>query len=288
MKVKFTLSRNGCYRREVMEVEKVGRDEVDDFVLREMPSPIRTLFAQGWQLEKWQPYWVKGAKAAKKPKPNGKVKKGGNPKSPKALAPKKFGADKPEWAGDAKRCADIISRIVGMGAKSRELARYSVDAAGLALAYRKGENPIDYLSKPIEAVRKPVLLVSPDTSGSCTGFADFTVGFSQQLAKHYEVFLIENFNGAVDELPKGEINLVLYIGDTDYFQTSSVDGGNFALKDISGARVIGLCNYASNYRKPQVCKDRSKKTLTWIDHVSLKDPKAYVLALEAAVKHIIR
>lgn len=288
---KYTLSRDGNYTRRVVGTEVGVRN--GKYIVVEIPKPIRDLMAQGWKMERWTTRVTsKKGGAAKKPS------KGKRPQPQKKgkgskLSPKHF-TSKPEWYGDAQKCADLISQIVGDGVKSREKGRYNVNVVGLAGSFLKGENPIDYLSRPVEAVRKPVLLISPDCSGSCGSFSAFTKGFAHILAKHYEVYYEENANGWVDYIPE-EVDLILYVGDGDFF-TAGTDGkytlnmeerGKLALCRVK-TRVIGMDNYASNYGA--ICADKKQSTPSraWITHVSLKEAKDYVAALEAAVKYFTR
>lgn len=288
---KYVLSRAGLYDRKVVQTEYELRDHKIVIVI--MPAKIRAMMAQGWKLERYE-FWVSGAsggKAAKK-SPKGHKPQPQQDKGSK-LAPKKYPST-PEWYGDAQKCADIIARIVGDGVKSREKGRYNVDVVGLAGSWAKGENPINFLSRPVEAVRKPVLMISPDCSGSCARFSAFTKGFAHILAKHYEVYYEENVNGWVGFCPD-EVDLILYMGDQDFF-SAGTDGEYTTGMEADGrtalcwvkTRVIGFDNYASNFGKIGIGKGLSEANRAWIMHVGLKDPKQYIAALEAAAKYFTR
>ena len=299
MRVKYTLSRAGNYARRVVETEVSLRN--DKYSITALPKSIRDMMAQGWELKSWT-LWVSSKKFGKAPKRKGaKAAKrkgsGANPqhKMGSKLAPKKYSSI-PEWHGDAQKCADLISRIVGDGVKSRQTARYNVDVVGLAGSWEKGENPIDYLSKPVESVRKPILMISPDCSGSCVGFSAFTKGFAHILSKHYEVYYEENVNGWVDFCPE-EVDLILYMGDKDFF-SAGTDGEYTTHMEAEGRTslcrvktrvgVVGMDNYACTYGAIRTDKERSTASRAWITRVSLKAAKDYVAALEAAVKHFTR
>lgn len=283
--VVFAFEKCGLFQRIVADVPECKNIP--------LPKEAHDLVAKGWQLRDMKYVWESRGKKPKKSSGGKKPKKssGGHDKNKLShkMSQKRFNANPPKWQGDEQKCASIIARILGDGPKSPIKERYNVDALGLATARLKGENPLDYLAKPVDTSRRATLLVSPDLSGSCTSFSDFTVAFSIALSKIFDVYYVENVNGFVNkaDVPM-DVDLLLYIGDEDIVFCSKRDDllsdDKMSLYNL-GKKLIVLDNHASNYASPKLFKKYTTKERAWITHVSLKDTKNYIAALEIAARH---
>lgn len=274
----FTLRKAGAYKRLAADCEIRRQGDTTPVI----PQRVRDLVSQGWEYVSARPWWrrgkagAKGAKSAKKP-PTGRQTK---PKTQKVggLKAKKL-AVKPEWHADATELANLIFEFMqGLGTKSRTLGHYNVDVVGLNRSYLTGENPIDFLSRPVEQERRPVVVISPDISRSCAGHKDFTTGLAELLSKQFECHYVENRNGCVSALPQ-DIDFILYFGDEDYFYE---DNENMSLVAQEKPCVLFSGDH-SNYISPR-WRARVKNTF-WVDGVSLKEPKDYVRAMKVALKN---
>lgn len=128
----------------------------------------------------------------------------------------------------------------------------------MQFSYKKGENPLDYLSKPVERQRRPKVLITVDYSGSCNATAVDAEAIADAIAANpaLEVHAIENQNGCV-EVEELEFiqnfDLIVYLGDHDIFD----DGwpGNI-LK--CGKRQLLFSNKSCKRTSPYI--DRGKTT----------------------------
>jgi hypothetical protein len=272
-KFRAKLKRADNYRTEVFEADYKHTPRERYPIPTYLPKELKALMASGWELVSITPCYkpAKGAAAKEKRKKKEDSSRG--------MKPMIYTPQKAELSADAAECARIIAQIIGMGEKSQEKGRYNLDVVGFATSYEKGENPIPYLSKPVEAVRRPCLLVSPDDSGSCHEDSGFIWSFCNQLARHYQVFMQRNWNGRLSQPVEAEVDLILYIGDEDFFMQ-----GENALNEIN-TRVIGLSNVACNHKKPALLTKLSTPKRAWVEHVSLKVGSDYMAALKIAAKY---
>lgn len=290
----FTLRKGEAYKRVVAEALVVFPAGMPAQIPI-LPETIRTLFPSGWKLVHWRKYyWDKKPAAAKKPHKGKKAgkkpvgKKAGKKETGHKISPEPI-ASNCAWKGDAEKCAKILESILsGLSSPIPQKDRYNIDVAGLATAYKTGQNPIDFLSRPIENTRKPAILVTPDTSGSTASFAEFTRGFGQILAKRFDVYYIENCNGDFQNLSAlPEVDLILYMGDGDYFFRESLQEDiDFPVLLWENTPIVCLDNTYCNTGKIGIVKAASKKgKRVWVNGVKFQNAETYAPALELAKKY---
>ena len=290
----FTLRKGEAYKR--VAAEAVVRFPVlKPAYIPELPQAIRALFPSGWQLVSWRKYyWDKKAAAAKSPKRARRQAKkitgrnAGKKENGHKISPEKINTSC-AWKGDAEKCAKILESILcGLSAPTAQKDRYNIDVVGLATAYQTGQNPIDFLSRPIENERKPAILITPDVSGSTANFAEFTRGFGQILAKRFDVYYIENCNGDFEGLSGlPEVDLILYMGDGDYFFRGNFkENIDFPVLLWDNTPIVCLDKKYCNTGKIGIVKDVSTRgKRVWVNGVKFQNPEAYAPALELAKRY---
>lgn len=290
----FTLRKGEAYKRVIAEAQVVFPVGMPAQI-EALPETIRALFPSGWKLIHWRKHYLdKKPAAAKKPKKGKKAgkkpvgKKAGKKESGHKISPEPIKSNC-AWKGNAEKCAKILESILsGLSAPIPQKDRYNIDVAGLATAYKTGQNPIDFLSRPIENTRKPAILITPDVSGSTASFAEFTRGFGQILAKRFDVYYIENCNGDFEGLTGlPEVDLILYMGDQDYFYHGSMeDGINFPVLLHLNTPMVCLDNTYCNTGEIGFDKAACQKgKRAWVNGVKFQNPEAYAPALELAKRY---
>jgi len=276
----FTLEKEGTYKRVL--VEDVPLDYMGKLV-EGIPKPIRDLMAQNWKYI-------------------GLRKKGPAPSSKSQQAPGKKRAKEnkvqdtktiAKWQEEVSQCVEILESILqGTGKLTRIIDKYNIDPVGLAKSYVLGQNPLDYLSRCIEPVRRPTIMISPDTSGSCSQFSEFTLGFAETLKKKFDIEYVENFNGLIrhELMPKTQFDLLVYLGDKDILvgkwmrqQEKEIYTSMYNMKE----HLIVLDNEGARHTsKPLHSRKHSTTRRCWIEFVDFKKAKSYVKALELVRKNM--
>lgn len=254
-----------------------------EFIPIRLPEQVRKQFSKHWKLLSIIPVKAKGkgGAAARATIKSGKAK-ANKPNVATKMSPKEFSPGKADWVGDAQKFAEILQDIIsGLSSKKCQKNKYNIDPIGLALSYKKGDNPIDFLSKPVEQERKPAILITPDYSGSTAGFSAFTKSISALLAQKFDMYYVSNHNGQIRQ-PLPEVDLILYMGDRDVF---GPDLGELHVMTIHKPCIV-LDNTECNKKSCFVNKKLTSKSVVCISAVSLKSAKSYVLAIELARKAI--
>lgn len=279
-------AQDGSYKRVFVADVPVSEDWDKRDKPLSLPEKVKNSLSEGYKISHYRNINRKGKKGGAAKKPRKKAQKGKDAKKRKGqnrISPKKFSSVS-KYKAEAQEIADLLGKLLpGSSHRSKTKARYNVDAVGLAMSYDKGENPLHYLSRPIEEIRKPKVLLTPDYSGSCNADMWLFDAVSKALADNgsIEVHYVQNANGNLQEeletVEGIDFDVILYVGDHDFFYHDEKNRPSDHVGSLQSKLTIVTSNFACNHGKPIV--ENKKKGFVTISRVSYSDESDIIQAL---------